>query len=294
MSLTFIFMNIFHFPSNAINDVKPIFFNLLKDKYSPSELHTIFNRIVEHFNYSPTDPCIRFQQSELILITKFIQELQLGKPLAYILGYTYFYKWKFFVNEAVLIPRPETEELVYNAEQIIRKKFLPKDSIKILDVGTGSGCIAISIQKLFLNAEVWAIDVCREALQVAQKNADWHQVSIHFEEMDILHTAPHSSFDCILSNPPYIPIKDKESIDRQVKDFEPHIALFSKSATEFYERVFQLALDCLNPNGFLLLELNQYYADEILTISQEYPYLTNTHLLTDWSNHHRFFFAERI
>ena len=287
-------MNIFHFPSNAINDVKSTFFNLLKNYYSFSELQTIFNRIIEHFNYSLTDSNIFFQQSELILLTKFIKELQLKKPLAYILGYTYFYKWKFFVNESVLIPRPETEELVWNAEQIIHKKFTPNDTIKILDIGTGSGCIAISIKKLFPKAEVWAIDVSKEALQVAQKNAEWHQVSIHFEELDILKNTPRCRFDCILSNPPYIPINDRDTLDSSIINNEPTLALFSEYPTQFYDRIFEISNKYLKPNGFLLLEINQYYADDIIKSLKRFSYLVNSKILRDWSQNQRFLYCEKV
>lgn len=278
-------MNIYHFASNYLQDVKNKFFEILENYYTKNELVIIFQRILEHFNYSFSDNNIYFNQSELILLSEYIQQLIDKKPLAYILGYTYFYKYKFFVNSDVLIPRPETEELVeYVSQQI---KSLNKSAIKIIDIGTGSGCIAITLKKLLPDAEITAIDISPNAIKLANKNADYHQVKIQLKQMDIMKEELNEHYDVIVSNPPYIPFEDKENIDDIVKKYEPSIALFSNTPTEFYQRIFDVAKNRLTCNGRIILEVNQNYASDILSLANQYEYLSHSKIIKDISGNDR-------
>ncbi len=202
----------------------------------------IFQRILEHLNYSIFDKNIYLNQSELILISEYIQQLLDKKP---------------FVNSDVLIPRPETGELVEYVNQQI--KSLNKSAIKIIDIGTGSGCIAITLKKLLPDAEITAIDISPNAIRVANKNTDYHQVKIQLKQMDVMKEELNECYDVIVSNPPYIPFEDKENIDDIVKKYEPSIALFSNTPTEFYQRIFDIAKNNLTSNGRIILEINQNY-----------------------------------
>jgi release factor glutamine methyltransferase len=286
-------MNIFHFPSNQILDVKKTFAELLKDIYSKNECEVLFQRITEHFGYDSFQTNIHFNQSELIDLTEIIKELQNKKPLAYILGYSYFFNMKFFVNENVLIPRPETEELVLQVKQIIETNY-KNQSLNILDIGTGSGCIAIALKKIFPYANITAIDKSSDALEIAQKNAAFYQLSINFKKLDMLNESLNETYDIIVSNPPYIPESDKNTIDESVIKFEPSMALISNTAIEFYERIFYLSKNILAPKGFVFMELNQYYGKEILDLSKKFEYFQKTELLKDWSGNDRFIVCYKI
>ncbi|GIV27434.1 MAG: release factor glutamine methyltransferase [Bacteroidia bacterium] len=286
-------MNIYHFRSNQIASVKYLFFNELNVVYSKEELEILFIRVVESLGYE-FNSVEYLNQSDLIVISKIIDELKTGKPLAYILGYTYFYNLKFLVNKSVLIPRPETEELVWNLKNILQNKFDGKKPIKILDIGTGSGCIAITLKKLFPEAKVWAIDVSKEALELAQKNAELNGIEVFFEHKDILIESLDREYDIIVSNPPYIPIVDKEMIDDRVKKFEPHIALFSQTAIEFYERILDLSKTFLEKGGIAFLELNQYYAKDIKNLCEKFMDIFRYEIKKDWSGNDRFLLIEKL
>ena len=160
------------------------------------------------------------------LIQKTLQELLLHKPVQYVLGEAWFYRMKLKVNEHVLIPRPETEELV---EQLIKDRKSKLTDPAILDIGTGSGCIPIAIKKNLPASKLTAIDVSKDALALAKENAALHNAHIIFKELDFLDESTWNSlpaFDIIISNPPYIPINEKEKLSKNVTDFEPHLALF--------------------------------------------------------------------
>ncbi len=286
-------MNINHFKSNHIQDVKEKFNATLCKYYSTNEQDIIFKRILEHLNYDPYSNNSYFNQSELILISRFIDDLLEKKPLAYILGYTYFYHLNFFVSPNVLIPRPETEELVLLTQKIISEKYPSHSNLTLIDIGTGSGCIAITLKKYFPKLQITAIDISEEAIQTAMNNATFHNTPIHFLQSDILSDYLPGLFDIIISNPPYIPTQDITSIDESIQKYEPSIALFSKNFSEFYEKIFALSEKQLNKNGILIMELNQYYAQSILDLSKKFHHFSHTTLLKDWSNHQRFILCEK-
>ena len=193
-----------------------------------------------------------------------INELKTGKPIQYILSYTEFYGLKFNVNSSVLIPRPETEELVSWILESIAMPF-----INILDIGTGSGCIAISLKHELPQASVTAIDISTDALETAKQNAVENNTAIDFIEANILNTGnlslPHK-FDVIVSNPPYVTETDKKQMHTNVTEFEPHTALFVPETDPllFYNAITDFAIKNLNKNGLLFFEINESYGNEII------------------------------
>lgn len=287
-------MNIYPFTSNQADDVFKIIRKELEKIYSENEIKIIFQRILEHFGYSEFKLFEQayLNQSELIKISEWIKELKQKKPLSYILGYTYFYNLKLYVNESVLIPRPETEEMIFQLSDIISKEYTNLKSLKIIDIGTGSGCIAIALKKLFPCAEIDAIDISSNALNIAQKNAIFHHVKINFQQQDILKEELSKQYDIIVSNPPYIPTADACQIDDTVKKYEPAIALFSDTATVFYERIFYLSENYLNANGLIMMEINQYYSQKIYECAKQYS--LQCKILRDWSNNERFILCKKI
>jgi len=178
------------------------------------------------------------------------------EPVQYILGETEFYGLPFKVSPDVIIPRPETELLVDAAIEYIRPN---KDQLlKILDIGTGSGCIAISVANQFPDCSVWAIDKSAAALEVAKKNADANEVTIHFIEGDIFRNLPSlpTKFDIILSNPPYVALTDISKLEPEVRDFEPKGALFSgEDGLDFYRKFIDVAPELIEKNGKIFLEI---------------------------------------
>ena len=198
------------------------------------------------------------------LIQNALQELLTHKPVQYVLGEAWFYHMKLKVNEHVLIPRPETEELV---EQLIKDRKSKLTDPRILDIGTGSGCIPIAIKKNLPASVVTAIDLSMPALKLATENASMHNAAINFKQLDFLDESTWPSlplFDIIISNPPYIPISEKDKLSKNVTDFEPHLALFvaDKSALIFYEKIAAFGKDHLLPNGKIYLETHEAHAKE--------------------------------
>lgn len=197
-----------------------------------------------------------------------VLELKAQKPIQYILGETEFYGLPFLVNESTLIPRPETEELVklIISNTMIIKSIKP---LKILDIGTGSGCIAISLAKNLLNTEVFAMDISDKALVTAQKNAEINEIKVDFLLKNILETDDlEQQFDIIVSNPPYVRYSEKSEIKPNVLEYEPHLALFveDRDALLFYRKIGQLAKKNLNINGKLYFEVNQYLGQETVKL----------------------------
>lgn len=216
-------------------------------------------------------PTLEFSVEELQKMDGYLQCLLNHEPIQYILGNAHFYGLELQVNANVLIPRPETEELV---EWIIQENQ-HKKNIRILDIGTGSGAIAIALAKNLPNAEVWALDVSEQALQMAQKNAISSQVSITFLQEDILKVKDlPEKFDVIVSNPPYVRELEKVEIKSNVLNFEPHLALFvsNEKPLIFYEKITQLAVQSLNINGKLYFEINQYLPDLMKDLLMEYQF----------------------
>ena len=227
-------------------------------------------------------PDLVFSITELETWNLILDQLKKEIPIQYLLGTTHFYGLEFEVNPNVLIPRPETEELV---DWIIESQNseLRTQKLKILDIGTGSGCIAISLAKNLPNSEVFALDVSEHALATAQRNAESNQVAIQFIHQSILETEDLGhQFDIIVSNPPYVRDLEKQEIKKNVLDNEPHLALFvaDNDALLFYRKIAQLAQKNLSPTGQLYFEINQYLGQEMLTLLKEMNF-QNTKLRKD-------------
>jgi release factor glutamine methyltransferase len=198
-------------------------------------------------------------------------QLKTQKPIQYILGETSFLGLTFLVNEHTLIPRPETEELV----QWILETNPANSQISLLDIGTGTGCIPITLKKNLPKASVFALDVSVKALEVATKNASKNQVDITFLQNNILSTTRlEQQFDVIVSNPPYVRELEKKEINTNVLQFEPHLALFvaDNDALLFYRKIAQLAQEYLQPNGQLFFEINQYLGAEMVALVASYGF----------------------
>lgn len=223
-------------------------------------------------------------------VKSILQRLEKYEPIQYIEGKKYFSGREFFVRQGVLIPRPETEELVELAAQAC------KPNAKILDIGTGSGCIAISLAKKLPEAEVHAWDISEAALEVAKQNNEQLSASVHFEQHDILtyQATGEEAFDLIISNPPYITESEKAEMEANVLAWEPSIALFvpDNDPLLFYRRIGELALRMLTPYGKLFFEINRTYGDATkqLLCNQGYK---NIHIQKDLSGNDRFVYAER-
>jgi len=205
-----------------------------------------------------------------------LAQLKQQKPLQYLLGESWFYKLPFKVSPAVLIPRPETEELVELAIDFIKKEGIGK---KVLDIGTGSGCIPISIKKNIEGSDMTSIDISGEALAIAKENALTHATEINFQQCDFLEEKNWEhldKYDVIISNPPYIPEEEKNLLDKNVTMFEPHIALFveDKHPLIFYEKIADFGKTHLAKNGVVLLETHENYADKVAALFNDKGYLS--------------------
>lgn len=199
-----------------------------------------------------------------------LAELKTGKPIQYIFGVTEFYGLPFKVNPYVLIPRPETEELVEWILEVERQKVKGK-RLSILDIGTGSGCIAISLKKNLPGAHVSAIDISTGALETAKGNAELNNVEVNFIETDILNIKSEIEIpksDIIVSNPPYVTLEDKKQMHTNVTDFEPHTALFvpEDDPLLFYRAIADFALENLNADGQLYFEINEGLGKETVQL----------------------------
>lgn len=239
----------------------------------------------------------RFAHQELLIsdeeeLKEIIEELKTGKPYQQILGHTEFYGKKFFVDENILIPRPETEELVELAKIEIQNLKSKIQNLKLLDIGTGSGIIPITLKKYFPNAEISAMDISEKALEIAKKNAEFHQANIQFIQQDYLNTKLEEKYDIIISNPPYIGIEENIEIEDSVKGFEPNIALFSPTsdALIFYKKIAKDGEKHLNENGMIFLEINQKLGKETLELFSNY---SESRLIKDLSGNDRFVFAKK-
>jgi release factor glutamine methyltransferase len=261
-------MKIKEYRSQFIQELTPI--------YDAGEAESFFYLILEEKQQLKRidlalHPDLNFSEEEIVVWNSILEQLKKEIPIQYLLGKTSFYGLDFEVNENVLIPRPETEELV---DWIINTnlKIQKSGNLKILDIGTGSGCIAISLAKNIPNAEVYAIDVSEKALATAKKNAALNNVNVTFISQNILETEDlKQQFDIIVSNPPYVRNLEKEEIKKNVLDNEPHLALFveDNDALIFYKKIAELAQKNLSERGQLYFEINQYLGKEMIDLLEK-------------------------
>ncbi|MCB0479078.1 MAG: peptide chain release factor N(5)-glutamine methyltransferase [Crocinitomicaceae bacterium] len=276
-SYTFIALFLCMFVSdNRIQSVYPYFQNKLNELYSDSEIRHLTNLALEKVTgLNRTELLLAKDQtvseSDLLKLRSIVKELLQKKPIEYILGETEFSGMLFKVSPAVLIPRPETEELIRLIEKEVR------DPQTILDIGTGSGCIPIALKSHFTKAEVYGMDVSDKALNIARENAENLKVDVQFIQEDILQPqGAYKSFDLIVSNPPYVLESDKREMEANVLDFEPHLALFvpDEDPLLFYREILKFSEKNLKKGGSLYFEIHEKYANPIKQLFLDAGYVS--------------------
>ncbi|RKR13398.1 release factor glutamine methyltransferase [Maribacter vaceletii] len=258
-----------------LREIKNIYELELKELYPITEIQSFFYLAIDFYLKLPrfvlaTEPNLTITKEEEQPLFNALSKLKLQEPIQYILGTANFMDLDFVVDSNVLIPRPETEELVYWILEDVKKRS--NQQIRILDIGTGSGCIAISLAKNLPQAKVYAIDVSTGALQIAKKNATNNSVNIDFIKEDILQIKSIAvDFDIIVSNPPYVRELEKMEMAENVKKHEPDLALYvpDNKALMFYEAIGVFAKENLEEDGFLYFEINQYLGKEMKVLLEE-------------------------
>ncbi|HPE33617.1 MAG TPA: peptide chain release factor N(5)-glutamine methyltransferase [Bacteroidales bacterium] len=261
-----------NFTTNKIRDIRETYLKELKKLYPENESAAFLDLIIEKrlgINRLKrlSSPDLRISESEILKIHFDVRELKKHRPIQYILGESQFLDLNLMVNENVLIPRPETEELVL----WIVENEKPKKNLFILDIGTGSGCIALSLKQLIPESKIWACDLSEEALKVASQNATKNHLEVNFFKTNILQEVIPDllpSLDIIVSNPPYVTEAEKAQMQFNVLDFEPPDALFVKNEDPliYYRNICRLAASKLKPGGRLYFEINQKYGKEVTDI----------------------------
>ena len=260
-----------------VGDFMTLFHSELKERYPKEEIDSFIWIVLNDLlliskDEMPAKKDKRLNTKDAAKLHSIINELKTHKPLQYVLGTTEFYKCSIRVNEHVLIPRPETEELVEYILQKTRGEGQGTSEINILDIGTGSGCIAIALKKNLPQANVSAIDISEEALLTAKANAILNQTKINFLQADILKAKDkvedkegNDRFDIIVSNPPYVRASEKEKMNKNVLDFEPHLALFvnDEDPLMFYRAIVDFAIHNLSQKGKLYFEINETLGNEV-------------------------------
>ena len=256
--------------SNTIKAIKSYFQERLQNMFSVSEIKLIVNQAISsRLNLSTADLILaaemRLSESDLLYFRSIVKRLQENEPMQYVIGDTVFYDLEIKCDKRALIPRPETEELV---DWIVNDLFSKKVD-KILDLCTGTGCIALALKNQFSQAKIQALDFSNGALGLARENAEALHLEIELYEIDVLSEFPDfnfepNSYDIWVSNPPYIPLSEKALMHSNVLDFEPEMALFVKNdeALIFYKEIGLKSLKYLKSGGSLYFELNENFADQ--------------------------------
>lgn len=267
----------------------------LKPIYGSNESEAIIREIFHYLKgWSLTDILIHsddelspFIKSE---IEKILKRLLNHEPIQYITGEARFHGMNFKISPGVLIPRRETDELV----DIVIKDYEDKEDLKILDICTGSGCIAISLARNLKFPQVSAIDISKLAIDIAKQNAEELKTNISFFTGDIFKWNPDGNYDIIISNPPYVDESEASSMDRNVLDYEPHEAIFVKDSDPlvFYKRIAEIAISHLNDNGSLYFEINPRHAEELIKLMKDCGF-SDTSVLLDSGGKKRFIIARK-
>ena len=267
--------------------------------YDPREAANISSWVIEHLTgYKKIDRVIKkneeLDNGKLTLLEKYTQELLLLKPVQYVLNEAWFCGMKLYVDENVLIPRPETEELV---DWIVASKH-PKLMNKLLDVGTGSGCSPIAVRKKMMSVWTYACDVSKKALDIAERNATAQEtkiIPVHIDFLDKTKWENLPQFEIIASNPPYIPLKDKASMNANVVDYEPHLALFVQDEDPFifYRAIAEFAQKKLYPTGAIFVEIHEELAKGVYEIFEAHGF-THIEVKKDMQGKDRMVKAETL
>jgi release factor glutamine methyltransferase len=288
---------VFHLVSNYVflqehfslimNKIKDIYDKLVSEIwfYNKEEAREIaFLLLQKQWNISRTDLIIGETENSLDDLGFYIERINQGEPIQYILGETWFRDRKFLVNPSVLIPRPETEELIDKVNALKPKS--------ILDLGTGSGCISISLALEMPDSELYAIDISEGAIHTAKQNAELNNAKVHFSTGNILHFENPfdiDTFDLIISNPPYVKENEKSEMRKNVLDFEPHLALFvtEEDPLIFYRSIGEIGLKFLSRKGSIWVEINSYLGKETEALFKDLGY-SHTRLLKDFFGKDRY------
>ena len=274
------------------------FVSKIHSQADPEEALTMAHLILEKiFGLSRTDIMlerkVEVNGGQANQLELFLNRINSNEPIQYILNEAFFYGRKFYVDDAVLIPRPETEELV--SLVIDTSKKLKLRNPKILDIGTGSGCIPITLALEMPSSKVFALDKSARALAVAKKNAESLGARVGFIEADILSSQLSlEPFDIIVSNPPYIPFEQKSAMRSNVADYEPHIALFVEDHEPliFYSAIAEHGKSSLPPDGFIAVEINDRFGRDTKNVFENSGY-SHTEIIKDISGKNRFVVAKR-
>ena len=257
-------------PNNKISTLKEFALQRIGEVYDAREARNVVNELFRHYlNFSAADLVVKandtVSESQMLLIYKAAKRIAQHEPLQYVLGSAYFFGMDLHVNSSVLIPRPETEELV----RWILETIKPNNH-SVLDIGTGSGAIALALKKAQPNWNVCGVDVSKDALQVAQRNSTELQLEVEWKEVDILaENFPEGNWNCIVSNPPYITVSEGNEMRTSVVQHEPHLALFvpENDPLLFYGRILELANQCEKVNQ-VFFEIHENYATETFALGE--------------------------
>ena len=275
-----------------LNKAKRHFTEVLAEQFPQREAEQLMRILLEDLfdidqKRQLMEPKLRIDELQYAQLEKAVKQLLEGVPVQYVTGKAWFDGLLFQVDESVLIPRPETEELVQRISETV-----PDDKpIRIWDIGTGSGCIAVALAKRFPQAEVKAFDVSTQALEMASRNAEYNKVQVEFVCDDVLHPQSESwlqPVDLVVSNPPYIRESERTAMERNVLEHEPHLALFvpDDDPLLFYRQILNLAKPQLNPGGVVWFEINEAMGEAMLQLAQEMGFEAD--LFEDFAGKQRF------
>jgi release factor glutamine methyltransferase len=273
---------------NRVNTLRAYLHGRLSERYDEREASNLVYALFDAFHgWSRAELVLRSNdrlgESELLRYHFALKRMMQGEPLQYVLGHGWFMGMKLQTSPAALIPRPETEELV---RLVLSYNTLTAPSI--LDVGTGSGCIAIALKKQLPMASVTAIDISEEALALASINANTLGVDVQIKQADFLNSNDLGCFDVVMSNPPYIPIRELPTMAKHVTDHEPHLALFTTDDDPlvFYRRLMELTPTLLYSGGWVFCEIHENLADDLFQMAEQYA-IHRPEIHKDFQDKHR-------
>jgi release factor glutamine methyltransferase len=282
--------NAVYFCAVTIADLQSIYQQQLTPLYDEREARAITRLVLEKvLELNATK--LSFERFRILTapqqekLLQLLERLKTNEPPQYVLGEADFCGLKFKVNEQVLIPRPETEELVH---WILAEAEVMKTPLRILDIGTGSGCMPVSLAVKLPNAEVEGVDVSEGALEIAKANNGLNKTAVNFYKLNILEEQPEDTYDIIVSNPPYIPEKERSSLENNVVQFEPHLALFSydEDGLTFYKRIAEVSFASLVNGGKLFFEIHKDKANVVRQLMLSAGF-TSIEIRKDLSGHDR-------
>lgn len=259
---------------NSVKSARTYFSDRLKDRFSSNELRFMFQEaLMRRLNLCKSDLLLadglKLSESDLLYVRSIVKRLQADEPFQYIIGSTEFYGLEISCDRRALIPRPETEELV----DWIVKDHQGSKHLRVLDLCTGTGCIALALRANLDDATVHALDVSTDALDLARHNGVQNQLTVHFFQLDLLEEAIPAGqpYDIWVSNPPYIPLSDQAEMHRNVLDYEPHLALFveNNDPLRFYRMLALKAEGSLQPGGTIYLEIHERLGEEVQQLLSE-------------------------